>query len=158
MAILFDVTLDESSDQAAIEWARGFVFAEVETQDRPLPRHSKKVAIVDGVIVHYDFAADYYFFEECSESDQDTKLCALDPANQENVDRFLEHADRFHVAQKADQIDSTIKTRLVKAGHYEKAVYYWRKLPLGEKINIDRALPGTMDGFPSESQFGGIDK
>ena len=64
MATLFDVTLNAENDQDAIEWAKGFVFMECETYGGGLPKHSREVAQLDDVVVHYDFGADYYFFEE----------------------------------------------------------------------------------------------
>lgn len=54
----------DNGDQEAIEYAKGMVWAETETNEQDKPRHSKLIAQLDEVNVHYDFAADYYFFEE----------------------------------------------------------------------------------------------
>ncbi|CAH6977368.1 hypothetical protein VCHA53O466_140018 [Vibrio chagasii] len=68
MANIFSVTQNFENDAEAIEWAKGFVFAECETEEAPLPRHSREVESFDGVTVHYDFGADYYFFTENEEA------------------------------------------------------------------------------------------
>lgn len=66
MTTLFDVTLNVENDQDAVEWAKGFVFMECETYERALPKYSREVTQLGDVVVHYDFGAYYYFFEEIS--------------------------------------------------------------------------------------------
>jgi hypothetical protein len=62
--LIYDVMLQESSEQAAIDHARGLVWSEVGQTEQPQPLHSHYVDTLNGIDVYYDYGADYYFFTD----------------------------------------------------------------------------------------------
>lgn len=56
----------EESDQQAIRYAQGMVWAECESSYQSIA-YTRAVDVIDGVGVWYDFGADYYFFTDESE-------------------------------------------------------------------------------------------
>lgn len=68
---IFNIAGDFESEQDALEWGRGFVFSECESTDQDKPSHSRYVCEVQpNVALHYDFAGDYYFFEDLEQGEQ----------------------------------------------------------------------------------------
>jgi len=68
---IFDVTLDSwqleaaDTEQAAINWATGFVFMECETYEGEKPADSEHVATVQGDIdVYYCVTTDHFWFAQ----------------------------------------------------------------------------------------------
>ena len=62
---LFDAILQQGeTEQEAVAYASGMCWGEVEVTEQRRPRHSRYVTGVNGVGVWYDYAADYYFFED----------------------------------------------------------------------------------------------
>ena len=59
----FDVILDNTSQQEALDYARGMVWCEVETTEQEI-HHSYPIETIDGVGVFYNYGADYYFFTD----------------------------------------------------------------------------------------------
>lgn len=55
--------MGDNCDQAAIDYARGMVWAECESKEQSIA-YARCIGEVDGVGVFYDFGADYYFFTE----------------------------------------------------------------------------------------------
>ena len=60
----FDYILEDSNDDDAMECARGMVWDEMETQDAPTSVYRRYIGSDNGVGVWYDYAADYYWFED----------------------------------------------------------------------------------------------
>ena len=62
---IYDCTHQGNSHQEAIAYALGMDWSEVETVEIAKPyRHSELVEEVNGVGVWYDYAEDYYYFQE----------------------------------------------------------------------------------------------
>ncbi len=85
-------------------------------------------------------------------------VTAIDADHQETVNSFISWNNDHRLAVEADNRESTLETRLHKSKCYQQAVYFWRNLPLSEKNNISKVFPALAEGYPLESQFGGIDK
>ena len=63
--LLYDAILQNGeTEQDAIEYANGMVWCEIESVEQERPFHSRHVQDVNGIGIHYDFGADYYFFED----------------------------------------------------------------------------------------------
>jgi len=60
--LIYDEILQESSEKAAIDYARGLVWSEVGQTEQPQPFHSNYVDTSNGIDIYYDYGADYYFF------------------------------------------------------------------------------------------------
>ena len=53
----------DNCDQAAIDYANGLVWSEIECSDQSIEYHNY-IDTVNGIDVYYDFGADYYFFTD----------------------------------------------------------------------------------------------
>jgi len=72
MPYIYDEILSETTEEHALEWARGMVWQEVEGRHTSMPKHWRRIETFDGIGVYYDYGADYYFFvDEWRERDDD---------------------------------------------------------------------------------------
>ena len=67
MPYIFDAILDNTTEEHALDYARGMVWDEAEGRHTDWPRYRQRVDTVDGVGVYYDYGADYYFFTDETE-------------------------------------------------------------------------------------------
>jgi len=63
--IIYNVTLqgDRTTEEEALEWARGFFFSECEQSEYHGKDHNY-IDTIDGIDAYYHFGADYYFFTD----------------------------------------------------------------------------------------------
>lgn len=61
----YEATLDgcNNTKEDAIDYARGMVWHELETQEDSIA-YANYIDTIDGVGVYYDYGADYYFFTD----------------------------------------------------------------------------------------------
>lgn len=59
--MVYDTILQGVDQAEALDFARGMVWAEVETTEQDI-KYADFIDTVDGVEVYYDYGADYYFF------------------------------------------------------------------------------------------------
>jgi hypothetical protein len=45
------------------DFVRGFVFSECEISENEI-RHAREIEEIEGIVIHYDYGADYYFFTD----------------------------------------------------------------------------------------------
>jgi len=64
MPYIFDAILDNTTEEHALDYARGMVWDEAEGRDTDWPKYWRHVDTVDGVGVYYDYGADYYFYTD----------------------------------------------------------------------------------------------
>jgi hypothetical protein len=64
---IYDMHLSEVDQSVALEWLEWGVWCEFETTEQERPTHSHFITEYAGVAMWYDYAGDYYFFEDLTE-------------------------------------------------------------------------------------------
>ena len=67
MPYIFDAILDNTTEEDALDYARGMVWDEAEGRHTDWPKYRRHVDTVDGIGVYYDYGADYHFFTDETE-------------------------------------------------------------------------------------------
>ncbi len=67
MPYIFDAILSETTEEHALDYARGMVWKEVEGRHTDWPKHRQYADSIDSVGIYYDYAADYYFYTDETE-------------------------------------------------------------------------------------------
>ena len=71
----------EATEGNAYAHANGFDWSEDEATEKDKPEHSTHIDSVNGVGIYYDYAADYYFFEDQTEESE---------LSEEQIEAFVE--------------------------------------------------------------------
>ena len=61
--LVYDAILSETTEEDALDYARGMVWCEIEATEQEI-KYSSYVDTIGGVGVWYDYSADYFFFTE----------------------------------------------------------------------------------------------
>jgi len=67
MPYIYDAILDNTTEEDALDYARGMVWDEAEGRHTDWPKYRQHVDTVDGIGVYHDYGADYYFFTDETE-------------------------------------------------------------------------------------------
>jgi len=67
MPYIFDAILQETTEEDALDYARGLDWSSVEGRSTDMPWYWRYIDTVNGIGVYYDYGADYYFYIDESE-------------------------------------------------------------------------------------------
>jgi hypothetical protein len=62
----------EATEENAMNQARGLDWSSIEISEQNKPMHSRFFDTINGIDIYYDYGADYYFFADADEPNEQT--------------------------------------------------------------------------------------